>query len=540
MNYVEGGNIYTMATTEITTTEVNKNTANSTPIATPNTTGTTGTTGTTTGTTEDQILQKLPTAISNKNPKFIKALLETYGVKFSNGSSNGSSKEKDAFEEGKKAAKDELAFGSNTNPIERTFADVYKIIAYLCVVIFIALCLITALDVVLFSLDSFSQSNSLGTDPNIFNKDTVDYNVLQYIKTNTTTDEPYHVFLCENLFATIYVLVGIVITMIGLEYGVSVLLSFYNAYTGGNKNYSVSLASSKTYLIVIVVALVGAGVLTSVYNTYFINKTQDTMFNIQGSMTSIKNKIYANITTNQVFLTALISNDITTVLSEFSNTIKNGIHKSDTVEAQKMVFTISIYSYLISSIPVVDPNYNTVLEIFDYENIINRTIDPSHYLYYNTTSINIQNLYPKLTGLITGGITKDDGKSFITDIKNSKSNQDKDPFFDTSKAEQQLLYSKFISSTTAQLSSITQNVTELSVNGMNPGKNELFKYMILSFLAAFLFTIVLILVIYDEIPDSVRERVKLSIIYAGESVSSIVDKINIFKYFSKKKEIAGI
>jgi len=293
---------------------------------------------------------------------------------------------KEGIEEGKKKAREEAAFANN-NPLNRTFNDVYKIVAWLCVVLFVAIFLLTVLDIFLYSYDYLAQRSSLQIDPNMFNKDTHEYSVLNYIKTNKTSDEPYHVFLCEQLYATVYLLVGITVLMIGLEYGASVLLNFYNAYTGESKDYSVDLSSSKTFLLVIVIALVGAGVFTSIYNSYFINKTQTSMFNINQNMKSIKNAMYKNCTTNQVFLNALTSNDLSALVNEFDNTVKNGIKTKDTVEAQRMMFTLSMYSYLTTSIPEIDPNYHTVVSIFTYNNIKNRGIDPSLYLYYNNFNL---------------------------------------------------------------------------------------------------------------------------------------------------------
>ena len=408
--------------------------------------------------------------------------------------------EKD-IEEGKKKANEEAAYGNN-NPLNRTFNDVYKIVAWLCVILFIAIFLLSVADIFLFSYDYFTQRGSLEIDPNMFNKDTHDYNVLNYIKTNKTTDEPYHVFLCEQLYATVYVLVGITVLMIGLEYGASVLLNFYNAYTGESKDYSVDLSSSKTFLIVIVIALVGASVFTTIYNAYFIKNTQSSMLYTQRNMTSIKNLMYKNCTTNQVFLNALTSNDLSSLINEFDNTVKNGIKTKDTAEAQRMIFTLSMYSYLSTAIPEIDPNYDSVINIFTYANIKNRSIDPTQYLYYNNFNVNIQNLYPKLLQSIISGL-EINGKKIDTTTTD-------DPFFGD---ENKLLQSQFVLGITQKLTSITDAITELSVNGISDGKNKLFIYMISIFFAALIFLIVIIIVIYDEVPPSVIDRVKSVIQY---------------------------
>ena len=348
----------------------------------------------------------------------------------------------------------------------------------------------------------------------MFNKETHEYSVLHYIKTNKTSDEPYHVFLCEQLYATVYLLVGITVLMIGLEYGASVLLNFYNAYTGESKDYSVDLSSSKTFLIVIIIALVGAAVFTSIYNAYFINDTQTSMLNIQQNMTSIKNTMYKNCTTNQVFLNALTSNDLSSLINEFDNTIKDGIKTKNTVEAQRMIFTLSMYSYLTTSIPEIDPNYQTVVNIFTYNNIKNRGVDPTLYLYYNNYNINIQNLYPKLVQSVISGL-EINGK-----VINPSSNDD--PFFGP---ENETLKSHFVLGITQQITNITDTITKLSVNGISDGKNKLFMYMILICIAAFIFLITIIVLVYDEVPQSLTVRVGIVLGIIRENAIYIKDYI---------------
>ena len=462
----------------------------------------------------------------------------------------------EGIKQGKEEANKELLNKENHNPLNSTFADVYKIIGWLCVLVFVSIFLITTYDVILFNFDFITQKGNLQIDPNMFNKDTQDYNVLTYIKTNSTSDEPYHVFFVEQLFAMIYVFVGITATLMGLQYGVTAVMSFYNAYTGGSKNYNVDLSKSYTYLIVILIALIGAFVLTSLYNTYFINKTQNTMINIQTNMNNIKYLMYNNFTTDPIFLSALVNNDLSTIVNQFNVTLQKGINKEDTKEAQQMIFTLSIFSYLTTSIPKIDPNYNSVLAIFDYDNIINRGIDPTLYIYYNNFNINIHNLYPQLIQSVQEGVkinnlpvTEDapapnasspssktsssssassapSTVSSLSSLLSNKQNTNKistvDPFFTNINNNENiaLLQSQFISKVTSQLTDVTSAITQLSVNGINDGKYKLFAYMLYTFLTSVIFVIVLIIIIYDSIPESIRTRVNVALLTASTKMKN--------------------
>jgi len=433
-------------------------------------------------------------------------------------------------EEFKKEFEEELKF-KNSNPLDRTFADVYKIIAYLCIVIFVALTVITFMDILLYSYDAYSQYSNLNIDSNMFNKDTHDYKVLSYVDTNTTANEPYHVFLCEQIFSIVYLLVGITILFIAFEYGASAFLNFYSAYTGSNKDYSVDIAQSKIYLLVIIVALFGTGILTGIYYTYFINKTQTSMIYIQDNMSNISSLIYQNLTTDNIFLTALVNDDISTIIHQFSTSLKQGIADGDTLEAQKMICTISLYSYFTTSVPLTDMSYNTILDIFNYDNITNKYIDPTKYLYYNNYNINIQNLYPQLISIINTGLENYKGKS-IANATISKNIVD--PFFGSNNT---LAQSKFISNITSELSSITEGITSLSVSGIYDGKKKLFTYLLIVAFIAFVILLLLIGAIWGELPLYIREKIYTGVIYIMNSFKSTLNRIITFilSFMPKKR-----
>ena len=388
------------------------------------------------------------------------------------------------------------------NPIDTMFAQLYIMIAYLCVILFILLFVTSVIDIVLYVIDSSNQSKNLFMDPNMFNKDTHDYHAIYYVKTNSIVDEPYHVFLCEGFNATIFVLVGICITMIGLEYGISYFLIFNNWYNDGNKDYSVDLTKSMKYFVLIAIALIGASVLAAIYKSVFINDTQITMLNAQQTMYSIKDTMYENLTTDTIFLSALTKNDIPTIIHQFSIVLKEGIQKGDISDAQKMVFTLSIHSYLTTTIPQTDPNYSDVLSIFEYDNIINATLDPTLYLYYKNNNVNIQNLYPYLIEIIKNGVTNYQGTSITADSAEFIKDDTIDPFFGK---EHDLLKARFTSGIQSNLSTIIESVTKLSVDSIQDGKNKLLKYLLLQGFATFIFIILLFIALYglNLIPEKI-------------------------------------
>ena len=85
----------------------------------------------------------------------------------------------------------------------------------------------------------------------------------------------------------------------------------------------------------------------------------------------------------------MVTNDLNALLSLFNaeinknnrNNCSSPTSNCDT-EVQRMVFTLSLYSYLNDQIPEADPNYETMKTIFTVDNIQKRRIDPTLYFYY--------------------------------------------------------------------------------------------------------------------------------------------------------------
>ena len=379
------------------------------------------------------------------------------------------------------------------------------IISYICVLILVILFVMTTIDIITYGFDAMSQKRNLMMDPNMFNKDTHDYIVLDYVKTNTREEEPYNVFLCEGFTATVFVLVGICVLMLGLEYGITAALIYYNIYTDGTTDYSIDINKSIKYFGIIAVALCGALSLSGVYNSYFIKDTQNAMYGIQNTMTNITGLIYDNLTTDQIYLNALVNNNTPTLIHQFSETIQKGIQNNDTTEAEKMIFTASIFSYLTTAIPVTDPNYKTVLSIFDYDNIEAQDIDPTKYLYYNNYNINILNLYPELIQIINDGLTSFKGKSISTEYDAFKDDNNIDPFFGS---KNDLLKSQFTHNIQTKLDLVTEYITQLSVDGIYQGKDNLLIYLIIAAIVSFVFMVFVIFALYNfqMIPENVRNN----------------------------------
>ena len=271
--------------------------------------------------------------------------------------------------------------------MNEAFTTMYKMVAILCVLMFVVMFFIGWGDVILYISKESGQSWKMVKDPHLFVKDTTDYDAIKYITTNSTDEEPYSIFLEESILSYVYRFFGIFVLLLAVQYAIFFSFMLYSKF----KQLPFNDTVQPPYMNIgtAIIAVVGAAILTSVYKQYFIKNSQGSLKDIRAQLRDMKLFIYKNLTTNSDFLTAMVTNDLNALLSLFNaeinknnrNNCSSPTSNCDT-EVQRMVFTLSLYSYLNDQIPEADPNYETMKTIFTVDNIQKRRIDPTLYFYY--------------------------------------------------------------------------------------------------------------------------------------------------------------
>ena len=385
--------------------------------------------------------------------------------------------------------------------MNEAFVSMYKLLAILSALMFVILFLLAWADVFGYTYDQISQKNQLSKGP-VFIKDTTDYNDMKYITSNSTSEEPYYIFTEESVISYIYTFFGIFVLLMGIQYGIYFVFMLYSKFKG--LTFSDEVKPPIMDIGTIVLAVSGAAILTVIYKHYFIKKSQGTLKNIRTHMREIKSFIYSNITTNSDFLTALTNNDIKALLSIFNSEITKNNRNDCTSpvsncdgEVQRMVFTISLYSFYKDQVPEADPNYQTVISIFSPDNIQHEKIDPTLYFYYKQP-IYIPNIYSTLQDL--------NGEKFFTD------------------PERETI---FMSGLNTLLQTANKKLAVLQT--ISNGKNTILKYILVFATAVTLFMGVFIAIYYDN------EHVKMAIDSIREFIKSIIQWI-LSKFKGSKGE----
>lgn len=287
--------------------------------------------------------------------------------------------------------------------MNEAFKTMYKLLAFIPALIFLCVFLISWFDVLIYIKNENSQVLSFIKDPNLFIKNATDYHAIQYITTNTIEDEPYNIFLQQQLVGYAFKMFGLFILLLGCQFGIFYLLMFYSKIKQFPFNETIAIPFND--IGVSIITLVSGIILAGIYKLYFIKKVQTKLKETRDSLREIKRYIYSNLTTRGDFLAAVVTNDLQNILalinSEILKNDKNScsqpISNCDS-EVQKMVFTISFYTFLNNQIPEADPNYEIMNKIFTVENIQKKLIDPVELFYYKQP-IYISNLFSSLQEL---------------------------------------------------------------------------------------------------------------------------------------------
>ena len=353
------------------------------------------------------------------------------------------------------------------NGINDIFVLGYKILTLIIIVIFIVLFFMSWVDVFKYIRNEANQENRIN-NTNMYISETNDYNVLNYLYTNSTKNEPYQVYEEEKIIYYMSKFVDVVIRLFFLQLGISICILIHDKINDIPMSIGDIPRPPLMLLLLISVCTAGAFALTAVYNKYYINDTRNVLININSSLQSIKTTIYEHLTQNNDFLTALTNGDNTTILALLSNSISN--MKTLPGSSYDMIYTFSLYNYFTNNIPKSDPKYKDIQQFFTLDNIQNRTLNPYEYFYYKRTTF-IENEYSTL-------------------LKNQK-DSGRQPFFSDSNLDAE---SNFIDGLNMIFNTVNQSLVELQT--IANGKIMLFKFMIIFASVTSIFIIFLIISTY--------------------------------------------
>jgi hypothetical protein len=281
------------------------------------------------------------------------------------------------------------------------FIIVYRVVAILGIIGFVVITLLALMDVVLYYFSEIQQRFKLTLDPNMANKDTTDVDVLRYLA-NDIDNEPYNVFLQQNLVKGLYTVIGLVVIVFGIQISSFFVLKIVSIVKEMPFKEKIDLPVMNIGIIVIVFA--GITMMNYLYKHVFLKDTQPSLKGLRSQLREIKSYIYANADFDRAqnrFFPAMLANDMDTVIEALQAKIKETTRpdaktlQSSDYTAARMIFALNLYTYFHYEIPEGDPASDEIRKMFSADGLRTQKVDPAMYFYYKKP-IYITNMYPSL------------------------------------------------------------------------------------------------------------------------------------------------
>lgn len=282
------------------------------------------------------------------------------------------------------------------------FVSIYYIIMIIVAMLFLLMVFLGIMDYIRFLLKEGSQRRTAKYNA-IFNKDTTDMYALKYARYNGgSEDEPYNVYLVQSLATTLVTIFGILFILIGLQIGLFLGFKVYAVITQRYFVDKFALPLELMMLIGFFIMVIFA--VKMLYSQIFVDETFASIRNTKSKLQDTRDFIYANLSDNNVFLDALRAENLGGILDAFNSVLHSPGRNPSNCEnstapcdrdAERMMFSLNLYSFFRTQVPSEDPNYDHIRLLFDVAGVKNQMVDPMDYFYYNR-EVYVTDLYPNL------------------------------------------------------------------------------------------------------------------------------------------------
>lgn len=249
------------------------------------------------------------------------------------------------------------------------------------VAVFIGIFSLSVSDLSSYVSQESHQIKSIAIDPNIMNKDTLDYRVLTYAKTKSTKNEPFNVFSQEALIATMYLLLAVVVSVLFFHMGLVVCINMYFTMYKRDPtfvpiDYVICNPLTAGVLIILLIYVVIVDMI--VYRKLFTETTRTRLLNVYAVRQNINSYIANNMlaaSPKNAFLQAMKKKDYSGMVSAFNNAYGK--------KKEQMLFSLSLYTYFENNIPAANPEFDKIEKLIcDESNNYKNPHDFAGYIYY--------------------------------------------------------------------------------------------------------------------------------------------------------------
>jgi hypothetical protein len=284
------------------------------------------------------------------------------------------------------------------NPVHKglaaVFEPIYKLIFVITCVLYTGLVILAWYDFLAYWYTEAVQKTKLTQvdGRKVFIDETNDYSVIQY-STRDTSTEPYNIYYCQKIIGYVVVCIVALICAVGINVSLYFALFFWKKAKGELLDKSVKLGFDNDFIqIVLSMSVIGAGckVLYDRYRKTYVNDTLVRIKDTREKLDTIRaftinhlplhNILFLNYlkTSNQAAIAQLIVDEIGPNLNPTDGTLPADV----LTNVHKMLFACDLYNYFKESIPITDPMYDNIDDLFS-TNGANLEVDVNRYFYYS-------------------------------------------------------------------------------------------------------------------------------------------------------------
>ena len=276
-----------------------------------------------------------------------------------------------------------LTLYSDKKGMIAAFEPLYKMTFVITCILYIGLVAMAWYDVARYWYTELTQKYNM-ENANVFIDQTNDFSVIQYTTTDPET-EPYNIYASQKMLG--YILSGIAAFMCIV--GVNLFLYFGLFFYKNVKNdpFTEHLGFGSDFLLIaITFALLAGGcqILYDKYNATFVKGVMVNILDTRKKFSDIREFSVKHLPlSDTVFLRNLKMNNQNAIATEVVNYIKAQQmgDQSAIAHIQNIVFACDLYNYFKENVPVSDPMYNNIDDLFSPDGF-KHDVDINRYFYY--------------------------------------------------------------------------------------------------------------------------------------------------------------
>jgi hypothetical protein len=266
-----------------------------------------------------------------------------------------------------------LDLTTNAGGLSVAFLPMYKILFFAIFLMYITVVQFALWDLIVYQYSELRQSTMVETSAQVYIADSTDYRTTNYPTSGNTGSmsdegEPYSVYICQKIIGFIRSTAGVLGILIGINLFIYFVMFLYKQAIDAPPTDEDNLGFDSDFLkIVVTVAIIGISCklmydqFTSEFVDGFLARNRRLQKTFAGVGEFAKNHLPLD---DADFLANLVSGDNAAIATQIASYVQADTKNMHLEKIAKILFACDMYNYFVSFVPITDPMYNKVQQLF--------------------------------------------------------------------------------------------------------------------------------------------------------------------------------